>query len=265
MTASTNNPSFEPPNDDSDNEIWLLRAPAHLDVSALLNGATLDVLDPQSLQSSSATAASNNTILSRFKSDDNLDYALALGDATESDNLRLLVPTSSDDGDDLLMPHRPFHRQVHLTSVMSGSAGDNSSNNTQATDLTVAPAKENAPKPAFDQSGKNGSVDSMRHAYVPVPQRQGLMRRWAMPGSKIRKACPSAIFSEPMKKKARGVEEVVEKEKDVVVSDDEQPSNNTPAKKDEPHQEKVAKSSSKKNKKDKKKKEKKSKKSRKTM
>ena len=31
--------------------------------------------------------------------------------------------------------------------------------------------------------GVNGSVPAMRLAYVPVPQKEGLKRRWAMPGS----------------------------------------------------------------------------------
>mmetsp|Transcript_14771 Transcript_14771/g.32100 ORF Transcript_14771/g.32100 Transcript_14771/m.32100 type:complete len:243 (-) Transcript_14771:1152-1880(-) len=239
MTAVIN-PSFEPPNNDSDTEIWLLRAPAALDVSALLNGVTLDV-DPQSLQLQSSSSTSNN-ILSIFKSDES-EYALALGDANESVNLRLLVPDKSNsDGNELLPYHRPFQRQIHLTSVMScqgaNNAGDTS--NVQA-DLVIAPSKDVAPKPAFGQSG-NGSVDAMRDAYVPIPQRQGLKRRWVMPGSKIADISSSALHHTPKKALVGDVK------KEAVVSDDEQ-------------QKSVAKSSSKKDKKDKKKKEKKSKKS----
>lgn len=250
MTAAIN-PTFEPPNgDDSDHEIWLLRAPAAVDVSALLNGVTLDV-DPQSLLSPSAAA-----ILSKFKSDDS-EYTLTQGDATEVDNLRLLVPdtksASSDDDEnnELLIPyHRPFQRQIHLTSVLTcpGGSGD------VKEDLALAPSTDAAPKPAMDQSG-NGAVDRMRLAYVPVAQRQGLKRRWAMPGSKIKEAAPSALYSSP-KKKARSVGDDMEVEVEAVAGSEAVVSD------DEPQQKEVVpKSSSKKAKKDKKKKEKKSKKS----
>ena len=236
------NPTFEPPSDGSDHEIWLLRAPAHLDVSALLDGATLDV-DRQSLQSPPSTS---NNILSRIKSDGK-DYALAQGDANQLDNLRLLVPDkSSADGDDeYLIPGRPFHRQVHLTSVMGSSAATNSNgeNTNIQSDLAVAPSKDAAPKPALDESG-NGSVDAMRNAYVPIAQRQGLKRRWAMPGSNAK--LPPDHYSMPKKKARVGEKEEQKKEKDTVVDDEKEASKS---------------SSSKKDKKDKKKKEKKSKKS----
>ena len=228
MTA--NNPLFELPHDDSDHEIWLLRAPAHLDVPELLNGVTLD--DPRS--------STSNNILSRFQSDD-VEYLLALGDANESDNLRLLVPDKSRSNGNELIASRPFQRQIHLTSTVgSGANNTGDSSNVQA-DLVLAPARDVAPKPEFGQKG-NGSVDTMRLAYVPVAQRQGLKRRWAMPGSKVRESSPLEIPSSS--KKAR----VGDVKKEAVVSDDEP-------------QEKVAKSASKKDKKDKKKKEKKSKKS----
>ena len=247
MTTASN-PSFEPPADESDNEIWLLRAPAHLDVSELLNGVTIDV-DPKTLQST-APSTSNN-ILSTFKSDGS-EYALTVGDANESDNLRLLVPDGDSDDDDddepTLKPYRAVTRQIHLTSVMSSMKNEDNPN-VQA-DLIIAPATENAPKPAYDESG-NGSVDTVRLAYVPVPQRQGLMRRWQMPGCKIRKAAPSALCSEPPKKKARV---------DKVVSDDE-PRSSTPKK--DAGETVTSKSTSKKSKKKDKKSEKKSKKSKK--
>ena len=90
MAEAIANPSFEPPpEDDSDNEIWLLRAPANMDVSAILNDIQLD------LQTSSST--SNNNILSKFKSsnDEDTEYTLTLGDSNEIDNVRLLVPQKS--------------------------------------------------------------------------------------------------------------------------------------------------------------------------
>lgn len=210
MTAiTTTNPSFEPPGEESDNEIWLLRAPAHVDVSALLNGVTIDV-NSQSLKPSTTS----NNILSRFNSDGS-EYALAVGDASESENLRLLVPDSSDGG--ALVPYHPFQRQIHLTSVM---ASDNKNNADVQTDLILAPAAENALKPALDRKG-NGSVDAMRLAYVPVPQRQGLKRRWAMPGGKIGEQVSQLdIIYSVSNKKAHVVEETPKK-KDATGSDDE--------------------------------------------
>lgn len=246
------NPSFEPPREDSDCEVWLLRAPAHLDVSSVLDGVTLDV-DHQSLAGpSTSSSAAANSILSRFKSAaDGSEYALTLGDASESDSLRLLVP----DGGDALVPHRPFERVVHLTASCHSSgaaAGGGGGGDVQA-DLALAPSRDAAPEPAFDETG-NGSVEKMRLAYVPVPQRQGLKRRWAMPGSRVggEAAASSALrpvvdaeSSTPKKKKQKKTAgDVGEGAKD-----------------DEEAKKKTPKSSSKKEKKEKKKKEKKSKKS----
>ena len=196
-SANTINiPSFEPPpSDDSDNEIWLLRAPANVDVSELLNNAQLNFTSDPS---------SNNNILSRFTSSDGTgeEYALSLGDANESQNLRLLVPdkkaaddsssssdsdssSSSDEEDkkksasnNILVPYaHPFKRQIHITIA-----------NKEQSDLAVAPSQSSAPKPALkdeDTKVMNGTVEKMRLAYVPVAQRKGLKRRWNMPGGKI--------------------------------------------------------------------------------
>jgi len=194
-TATINIPSFEPPpSDDSDNEIWLLRAPANIDVSELLNNTQLNFASDPS---------SNSNILSRFTSSDGTgeEYALSLGDVNESQNLRLLVPdkktaddssssdsdsssSSSDDEDkkttsnNILVPYaHPFKRQIHLTIA-----------NKEQSDLAVAPPQSSAPKPALkDEDTKvvNGTVEKMRLAYVPVAQRKGLKRRWNMPGGKI--------------------------------------------------------------------------------
>ena len=192
--ATINIPSFEPPSsDDSDNEIWLLRAPANVDVFELLNNTQLNFTsDP-----------SNNNILSKFTSSDGTgeEYALSLGDLNESQNLRLLVPdkkaadddssssnssdSSSDDDEDkksssnnILVPYaHPFKRQIHITIA-----------NKEQSDLAVAPSQSSAPKPALkDEDTKvvNGTVEKMRLAYVPVAQRKGLKRRWNMPGGKI--------------------------------------------------------------------------------
>jgi hypothetical protein len=171
-------PEFNPSQEEDDVEYFCLRAPAHLDVSEILNGVTLTV-DSAILKASSR---STNDIISRFKAEfDGNEYALTLLDAKESEVMRLLVP--DDEDEDKLIPFKPFKGQLNLTAVVSGigdNAGDGSSN--IQTDLLLAPAEERAPKPALEQSG-NGAVDKMRLAYVHVPQKDGLKRRWAMPGS----------------------------------------------------------------------------------
>ena len=221
MAEAIANPSFEPPpEDDSDNEIWLLRAPANMDVSAILNDIQLD------LQTSSST--SNNNILSKFKSsiDEGTEYTLTLGDSNEIDNVRLLVPQklkkeddsgdSSDEDDDedtseKLVPYtRPFKQQVHLTSSVVPTSNDNISS-----ELILAPPISAAPK---------SDDPRMRVAYVPRPQRTGLKRRWNMPGAnnnnKISDEEKEEVATPPTKKqkKADNDEKVGVKEEEVTES-----------------------------------------------
>ena len=234
MTASSST-AFAPPRDDDydDNnlELWLLRAPAHLDVRALLDGATINVdvrsllddndeddktADASSSSSSSLRGAAtknknkNNNdgnLLSRFAAtSDGSVYALSLSGSCVhgSDGVRLLVdakpsasPSSDDDegGDGVdgvgrltLVPHRPFRRHVQLSSVPTVVAvappPPDSAAATMADPMLsyYAPPPEMAPDPAVDGSGRNGSVDAVRRAYDPVPQRGGMRRRWVMPG-----------------------------------------------------------------------------------
>ena len=215
MTMTATNPTFQPPTDlnDSDNELWLVRAPANMDVSAILNNIQLDLIDP-SLSNSSNN--NSTTVLSKFKSsggaagdegeggspeEEGEEYTLSLGDVNEIQNMRLLVPdeeeakeansdsdsdSSSDDDDDdkkkkkketskLLTPYtHPFQHHIHITS----SYADQS-------ELTIAPSQNSAPNPATGddyRGSKNGRVENIRLAYVPVPQKRGLKRRWNMPG-----------------------------------------------------------------------------------
>ena len=129
---------------------------------------------------SSSSAVHHNESICRFKDNGNgQEYSLTLVDKNESIGVRLLVPDSDDE--DKLVPFR-VKGQLNLACVVStlGDMGDGSSN--IQTDLLLAPSEDRAPKPALDQSG-NGAVDKIRLAYVPVPQRKGLKRRWAMPGS----------------------------------------------------------------------------------
>lgn len=166
-------PTFDLPSDNSNVEVWYLRAPAHLDISEVLDGVTLNVNTKLLEDASSADTsniASNNT-LTKFKAkQDGKDYELKIGDSSEIDHLRLLLPKNEK----LKAHNAPFQRCINLTSVTTNAQEE----------LALAPARENAPRPAFgEMTGVNGSVPAMRLAYVPVPQKEGLKRRWAMPGS----------------------------------------------------------------------------------
>ena len=172
-------PEYDPSEEDDDVEYFYLRAPAHLDVSEIMNGVTLN-LDITSLDKSSSQ--STHTVISEFKSEvNNKEYSLSLMGSKETEGMRLLVPDNDDE--DKLIPFKPFRGQINLTEIVTcpGEKAVDSSSNIQ-TDLLLAPAVERAPKPAFGQSG-NGAVDKMRLAYVHVPQRDGLKRRWVIPGS----------------------------------------------------------------------------------
>lgn len=176
MSTEIDPPGFQPPADDGV-EVWCFRASSHLNVSEVLNGATVEIATD--LLTSTSTSALSAIILSKFQGKDGNEYSLSAADANETESMRLLVPGD----DDALVPFGPFRGQINLTSAMSGlgSARGEASKSVQS-DLLLAPAKDRAPKPAFDQSG-NGAVDTMRLAYVPVAQRGGLRKRWQMPGS----------------------------------------------------------------------------------
>ncbi|KAL3796428.1 hypothetical protein HJC23_004225 [Cyclotella cryptica] len=188
-----------------DVEYFCLRVPAHLDVSEILNGVTINL--PTKFLTSSSSAVYRNECISRFKDNVNdQEYSLTLADQNESVAIRLLVPDTEDQ--DKLLPSS-IKGQLNLTSVVSTigeNMGDGSSN--IQTDLLLAPAEDRAPKPALDQSG-NGAVDKIRLAYVPVPQREGLKQRWAMPGS--------SGTSQVSENKHRKIKE------EVIVSGDEEP------------------------------------------
>ncbi|KAL3772164.1 hypothetical protein ACHAWU_002520 [Discostella pseudostelligera] len=278
MMSTTMIPSFEVPHEDSsddddeasNNELWLLRAPAHMDVAALLNGVTLDV-DSQMLlerpqQSNrtsvvAAAAAANTNILARFKpsastsTDGSKDerekeeeeYALILDDARELDILRLLVPDNTkknksknaSSAEQLLVPYsHPFQRQIHLTSVVScgsgtsnninPSTGGDATNNTILSniksEMILAPPPDTAPPPALNTNG-NGSVDAMRLAYIPVPQRSGMKRRWTMPGGGgaggTESLSTTTTTSQSMPKKARVRKEEKDETAEVDMKEDD--------------------------------------------
>eukprot|EP00984_Skeletonema_dohrnii_P016122 scaffold7102_cov80-Skeletonema_dohrnii-CCMP3373.AAC.1 len=169
-------PTFELPSDNSNYEVWCLRAPAHLDISEVLNGVTLNVNTKLLNEASAADTSSNNNTLTKFQAkQDGQDYELTIGDASEINHLRLLLPDKESNDETKLKAHNtPFQRYINLTSVTTSAQEE----------LVLAPARENAPRPAFGETtGMNGSVPAMRLAYVPVPQKEGLKRRWAMPGS----------------------------------------------------------------------------------
>lgn len=214
-------PSFQIPLDATDPdryEVWSLRAPVDVDVHALLDGATLDANSTLLLPSSHTTS----NVLARFHSkkegdDDGEEYALVVADDVESQDMRLLVPNrgdgddDSDGGDDapkMLRTCGTFGRQINLVSASAIAGGGGGEN---AGELALAPSLENAPPPATkskdvkEEKGRgivNGTVEHIRHAYAPVPQRSGLKRRWAMPG---------AATSKPIVEKVAAVESKTKK------------------------------------------------------
>ena len=133
--ASIEPPTFEaPPDNNSNYEIWCLRAPAHLDVSEILNGVTLDLntkaLNNNNSEESDGVDTSNNinATLARFKADkDGQDYELTIGDTSEVSHLRLLVPDkeSNDDTTKKLKAHKSaFQRYINLTSATMANVQD---------------------------------------------------------------------------------------------------------------------------------------------
>ena len=141
-------PSFSLPTS-GDFQVWSIRMPKDMDISSL-HGVELDL---------------TNSILGHFKSkdDDDGEYGLVLGNATEVESFRWLLP--SDKTKNMLVPSKVgFDRHmniVHMSVLRDRLETD------------VAPRVETAPVPDC----------LVRYAYTSVPQRTNLKRRWSMPGS----------------------------------------------------------------------------------
>ncbi|EJK60579.1 hypothetical protein THAOC_19036 [Thalassiosira oceanica] len=226
-----------PDKDDPDRELWLLRVPANVDVKELLDGVRLESLlgDHGSSGDGSGVAGGSN-VLSRFRGAAGSEYAITRGEDGEADGCRVLTRDESSDEDDdeeeeeggselSLSVSRRIARTVHLTSVVS----DRNTGDGIQSELALAPPAEDAPRPA----------NRVRLAYAPVPQREGLKRRWQMFGSGIRgEAGLSAIYSRASKRAK--VADVPAKEVEAV-EDERAPSPSRSSRKDKKKKEKKSK------------------------
>ena len=218
-----------PDKDDPDRELWLLRVPANVDVKDLLDGVRLESLLGHGSSVDGSGGAGAGNILSRFRGATGSEYAVTRGEDGEADGCRVL--TRDDDDDDgggselsLSMSHR-IARTVHLTSVVSER---NTGDGIQS-ELALAPPAEDAPRPA----------NRVRLAYAPVPQRDGLKRRWQMFGSGIKgEAGLSAIYSRASKR-AKVAEEPAKEVEAVEVK--REPSPSRPSRKEKKKKEKKSK------------------------
>ena len=130
-------------------------------------------------------------------------YAVSWGSQLENESCRLLVPpsknakpTNGDDFDDssseeevekqkegfLYPASRPFSRHLNINEHFA-SMGER----------TLAPPPQQAPPP----------TDFLRRAYVPVPQRTNLRRRWQMPGARVVETKRSSDSGVPTKPPAK--------------------------------------------------------------
>ena len=229
-----------PDEDDPDRELWLLRVPASVDVKELLDGVRLEsLLGDHGGSSDGSSGAGASNVLTRFRGAAGSEYALTRGEEGEADCCRVLTRGDSDDDDSdddedddeggselSLHPSRRIARTVHLTSVVSErNTGDGI-----RSELALAPPAGDAPRPA----------NRVRLAYAPVPQREGLKRRWQLFGSGTEgEAKLSAIYSRASKRAKVAEEEPVNEED--AAEEEGAPSSSKPSRKEKKKKEKKSK------------------------
>lgn len=153
-------------------ELWTVRIPRGMDLDAL-DGCLLSI--PNGM----------NDDCEFVTQKDGQSYSFQWGDPSETENFRILLPkrrnnnndddnnNEDDDEDDeedeedednrYWYPLRQgFQRHVHIVSSIPGTD-----------DLQVAPDPHHAPTP----------VETVRHAYKPIPQVKGLRRRFTPLGA----------------------------------------------------------------------------------
>ncbi|GAX17467.1 hypothetical protein FisN_5Hh118 [Fistulifera solaris] len=150
-----------PDNFNSDRfEVWTLRLPPDFDL-ADLNGARLPFHQQQHNQRS-------DEVVDFSSRKGHQKFTLHWGDARESECFRMILPRpndgDSDDSDDddgtfLYPADIPFTRHATILHAIP-----------QQSQFELAPSMENAPFPT--------EKNALRHSYAPVPQKQGLKRRW---------------------------------------------------------------------------------------
>lgn len=204
-------PSFTLPPDYYTNptryELWSIRVPIQFDLQTLDNVELSVKLDKDGKEDQvPATAATGSfSTLSTFKMN-GVKYALTNGHFAENETFRLLVKDEGGDddkddddfdgkrhddsdndnysnnkrnGDDdetkkkrMHPAPTPFHRHVNLMMMMMPSSSQGDEGGGDGTNL--APSIERAPPP----SNNDGTEQMLRRAYRPVPQANGLKRRW---------------------------------------------------------------------------------------
>lgn len=180
MEETLDPPKFRLPDHfDSDRfEVWTLRLPRDLNL-ADLNGARLALGHQRNEEAVDFTSRKGNK-----------KFTLQWGDARESECFRMILPrpndSDSDDSDDddgtfLYPADIPFVRHASILPAIQ-----------HKTQFELAPSMENAPPPADDV---------VRHSYAPVPQKQGLKRRWTPLGGNT-----TVATSLPLKRKMKNQE-----------------------------------------------------------
>jgi hypothetical protein len=170
-----------PDNFNSDRfEVWTLRLPPDFDL-ADLNGARLPFHQQQHNQRS-------DEVVDFSSRKGHQKFTLHWGDARESECFRMILPRpndgDSDDSDDddgtfLYPADIPFTRHATILHAIP-----------QQSQFELAPSMENAPSPT--------EKNAVRHSYAPVPQKQGLKRRWTPLGGNT-----TVATSLPLKRKMK--------------------------------------------------------------
>ena len=162
--------SFRLPEDFEENpddyELWSVRAPIKLDMSALNDVAlqfNLKNRKKAGVDPVIATVAIHGET-----------YGLAEGHKKEVASLRILKEESDEEDGKGMVP-MPIEFQRHFTFVESSRAN--------IADIDLAPSCERAPEVDTEKT-------KMRVPYTPIAQRSGLKRRWNMMGSNAKYTAP---------------------------------------------------------------------------
>ncbi|GAX13973.1 hypothetical protein FisN_5Lh118 [Fistulifera solaris] len=165
-------------------ELWTLRLPRDFNL-ADLNGARLPFNQQQQHQRS-------DEVVDFSSRKGHQKFTMQWGDVRESEGFRMILPRTndgdSDDSDDddgtFMYPvDIPFTRHATILHAIP-----------QQSQFELAPSIENAPS----LTEKN----SIRHSYAPVPQKQGMKRRWTPLGGNT-----TVATSLPLKRKMRSIQD----------------------------------------------------------
>jgi hypothetical protein len=191
--SSLTAPAFQLPSDFEENpsryELWTLRLPTEVKL-ADLDGSLLTVGEEET-----------GTAVARFSASNEKQYQMLWGNPVENESFRLLVAQTkeaaaaaeddSEDSDDsekdpdgpeaqLYPSLQPFRRHLNIIESLASLE-----------ERQLAPTRDEAPAASM----------GLRRAYVPVPPRTNLQRRWNMPGAVTKsQAVPETITPPPLRK-----------------------------------------------------------------